>query len=81
MSGKPTVATVQPKCFKAGNSERFSLRGSVCGTATERDDLPVLLHASLIFVCATFSFADIFEYPRMTVQKPLKWRKVFIRQA
>jgi hypothetical protein len=30
MSGKPMVATVLLKRFKAGNSEQFSLRDTVC---------------------------------------------------
>jgi hypothetical protein len=30
MLGKPMAATVPPKCFKAGNSEQFSLRDAVC---------------------------------------------------
>ncbi len=30
MSAKLTIATVPLKCFKAGNSEQFSLRDDVC---------------------------------------------------
>jgi hypothetical protein len=46
MSGKPTVATVPPKCFKAGNSEQFSLRDDVyqfCENAIFYSDVILVL--------------------------------------
>jgi hypothetical protein len=41
MSGKPTVATVPPQCFKVGSLEQFSLLDGVCGR-DEPDFAPAL---------------------------------------